>query len=61
MILLLGRLILKKMLMRPEVRDRAISALRKEAAKTETKIDDTAVDAFETVWEVVLPVILGKL
>ena len=61
MILMIGRAILKRLLMRPEIRQRAIEALRKEAAKTDTKIDDTAVDAVETIWDVVLPVVLGKL
>lgn len=61
MILILGRAILKKLLMRKEVRDRVIEALRKEAAKSETKIDDTAVDLVEAIYDVALPVILGKL
>ena len=61
MILLLGRAILKKLLMNPEMKKRIMDALKKEAAKTETKLDDTAVDAFDVVWDVVLPILLGKL
>jgi hypothetical protein len=61
MIMTLGQAILKKMLMRPEIKQRIFEALRREAAKTETKIDDSGVDTFEVIWDTVLPIIIGKL
>lgn len=61
MIMVLGRAILKKILGKPEIKTRVIEALRAEAKKSDTKIDDSAVDAVEVIWDVVMPVLLGKL
>ena len=49
---LLGGSALKKMIM---------DALAKEAAKSETTIDDDAVKVFGEIWDVVVPIVAGKL
>ena len=61
MIAFLGRAILKRVLGRSSVRDQVFASLRAAAKKTETKIDDAAVDIIEEAWDVVIPVIIGKL
>lgn len=58
---MIGRMILKKMLGRPELKERIIAALRAEASKTDTKIDDSLVDATDVAWDIVIPLIVGKL
>lgn len=57
----IARMVLRQVLGRPEVKKRVIEALRQAAQKTETKFDDAAVDAFEDIWSVTVPVLLGKL
>ncbi len=61
MILIIGRMILKKLLLNDVTKKRIMDALRAEAKKTDTVIDDEAVDIFEAGWDVILPVVLGKL
>jgi hypothetical protein len=60
MIVTLALAILKRILGRPELKERIISGLRAEANKSETKIDDQFVDMFEEAWAVVIPVVLTK-
>ena len=60
MILTLALAILKRILGRPELKQRVLVELRKAAANTETEIDDGFVDMFEDAWDVVIPVVLTK-
>lgn len=55
------RLLLGQILGSPEVKARIMAELRDAAKKTETTFDDSAVDAFEGIWSIVVPVIVGKV
>lgn len=55
------RALLGKLLMNPKTRERIFHALREQARKTDTQLDDAGVDAFETAWDVVVPILVGKL
>lgn len=53
------RMALASLLGNPEVKKRVVDELRAEAKKTDSKLDDEAVDAFAAIWDVVVPAI-GK-
>lgn len=61
MIMFIAQAILKRVLGQAMLKTRVIEGLRKEAAKSETKIDDQAVDIFAEAWEVIVPILVGKL
>lgn len=46
------RMALASLLANPDVKKRVVEGLRAEAKKTESKLDDDAVDVFSTVWDV---------
>lgn len=52
---------LRKILLAPETKQLVMVQLRELAAKSDTKIDDRAVDIFSEVWEVAIPLIAGKV
>ncbi len=55
-----GRFLLGKILTDASVKGRVMTELRAQAAKTETKIDDQAVDVVSEVWDVIVPIVAGK-
>lgn len=57
---LLLRLVLGKLLSDPSVKTKIMAGLRDAAKSTDTKIDDEAVDAFEVIWDIALPIIVSK-
>ncbi len=57
----LFRLALAKILAGSSLKKMIIDALAKEAAKSETMIDDDAVKVFSEIWDVVIPAVLGKI
>jgi len=57
----IARACLGKYLSNPKLKEQVFLDLRSQAQKTETKFDDAAVDTFEDMWNVVMPVLLGKL
>lgn len=57
----LARMILKQVLGGPEVKARVIAELRNAAKGTDNKIDDSLVDAVDVIWDVVCPIIVGKV
>ena len=61
MIMFVAMAILKRVLGQPMLKLRVIEGLRKEAAKSETKIDDEAVDIMSEAWDVIIPILVGKL
>lgn len=56
-----ARFLLGKVLGNPEVKKRVMEELAKAAQRTDTKLDDDAVRVVGEVWDVVVPVIVGKL
>jgi hypothetical protein len=56
-----ARLLLRAVLMAPDTKRRVVEALRYAAKQTDSKVDDAAVDTFEAAWDVVVPVLVGKL
>lgn len=59
--LVFARILLRALLMAPETKKRVVAALREAAKQTDSKVDDAAVDTFEAAWDVVVPVLVGKL
>lgn len=58
----LARMLLKQILADKSVKERLVKELRAAAQKTDqTKIDDYAVDVFSATWDIVVPVIIGKM
>lgn len=57
----LARLLLGKVLSSKDLKEKVFGELKKKAAQSETTIDDDAVKIVEEVWDVVIPVILGKI
>lgn len=57
----IGRMILRKILTAPETKQRVMVQLRDLAAKSESKIDDTAVDVVSEVWDVVVGTVTSKI
>lgn len=57
----LVKLLLGQLVKNTEVKKRVFEALRAEAKKTDTKIDDEAIDAFEVIWDTALPAIIGNV
>ncbi len=55
----LARAVLGKILGDATVKRQILNELRNVAAKSDTKIDDEAVDALEVIWDVAGPILLG--
>lgn len=54
-------LILRQLLGSYETKHRVFTALRQAAEGTDTKLDNEAVDVVEKVWDVVIPILIGKM
>jgi hypothetical protein len=61
MVTYLVKLALAKILGGDALKKMIITALAKEAAKSETTIDDDAVKVFSEIWDVVVPAVLGQM
>lgn len=57
MFLVLGRMILARVLADDNVKKLVIAELREAAKKSETKFDDSAVDALDSMWGVIANVV----
>jgi hypothetical protein len=57
---LLARMILARFLLDPAVKKQVLVELRLAAKGTDNALDDRAVDNFETIWDIVVPVLLKK-
>ena len=55
------RALLGKILMNPATKAAVIRELAKHAARTDTKIDDDAVAIFGEIWDIAVPVIVGRV
>lgn len=53
-------MIFGKILSDDSVKKQIFLELRNAAAKSDTKIDDEAVDALEVAWGIVVPIIVGR-
>lgn len=58
--MILARLLLGKILAGDDVKKKVIDELRKAAQRTDSTLDDGAVDVFEEAWDVVIPILIGK-
>ena len=57
----IARAILKRALGKMSIKKNIFDALRAKAKETENKLDDAGVDALEIGWDVIIPIIIGKL
>ena len=55
------RALLGKILMNPATKAAVMGALASHAVRTDTKLDDEAVVIFGEIWNVVVPVIVGRV
>lgn len=58
---MIAKACLGKYLSDPAVKEQVLKDLRESAAKTEGKYDDAAVNAFETLWDFAVPILVQKL
>lgn len=56
----LARMLLGVIFSNPKTKTAIVSSLREAAKSTETKFDDAAVDTFESMYDVIVPVVVGK-
>lgn len=61
MALALGKLVFRKILANPETKKKVFAALRAEATKTNTQVDDELVTILETCWDVAIPAFITAL
>ncbi len=61
MVMYLAKILIGKLLSSESVKEKVFNELKKKAADSETTIDDEAVEVFGEIWDVVIPVLLGKL
>ena len=61
----LGRLIVVKVLSQvlsdPEMKAAIVRDLKAAAASTDNKIDDKAVDVFDSAWDIVVPTVVQRI
>lgn len=55
------KMLLGQILGSEETKKAVMTALRAEAAKTDTQVDDEAVSIFGTVWDIVVPILVGQV
>lgn len=60
MIGILARMVFGKILSDDLIKKQIFNELRLAAAKSDTKIDDEAVDALEVAWKIAVPIIIGR-
>ncbi len=55
------RALLGKILLNADTKQAIMAELRKQAARTDTKLDDEAVTIFGEIYDIALPILVGKV
>lgn len=61
MLVVIGKLVLKRLLLNPDTKKKIFEALYAEAKKTDTKIDDGMVSAMESIWDAAVPALVSQV
>lgn len=61
MLRFIAKHILKKAMNKNDIKENIFADMRKKAKESDNKLDDAGVEALAIAWDVIIPIIIGRL